>query len=253
MMLDVNLQQKYLDRIVNQLLLRKRWSYLRYIHLREGLQKALAEGNSIKSFLSVGCGLGLAELALAIEYSHIHFYLTDFDATRYKMAQNIVKDWSILNVEFGMYNALNPSPTKYDFVASIEVLEHIENDAIAFKNMCKTAERYLFCLVPFATNAMNADRKLRDYVWRKHEHYRCGYNTNSLIELAQNNAKRVLTIRGCYWQDAGFKLRKTQDELSNDCILSSRLDLIELGKTDIREDIPIDRNQLSGIWMLLQV
>ncbi|WP_264319984.1 class I SAM-dependent methyltransferase [Zarconia navalis] len=253
MMLDINLKQKYLDRIVNQLLLRKRWSYLRYIHLREGLKKALAERNSIKSFLSVGCGLGLAELALAIEYSQVHFYLTDFDATRYKMAQNMVKNWSLLNVEFGMYNALSPSDKTYDFVASIEVIEHIENDVLAFKNMCKTAEQYLFCLVPFATDEMNADRKLRNYVWRKHEHYRCGYNTNDLIKLAQNNSIRVLTIRGCYWQNAGFKLRKIQEELSDDCLLSSRSNLIELATTDIREDIPIDGNQLSGIWMLLQV
>ncbi|MGB7273618.1 MAG: class I SAM-dependent methyltransferase [Geitlerinemataceae cyanobacterium] len=124
-MLYADLQKKYLDKVIDQLLLRKRWSYLRYIHLREGFKKAIAEVDSMQSFLSVGCGLGFAELALALEYNQIHFTLTYFDATRYEIAQKIVKEWSISNVHFGMYNALNPSEDKYDFVASIEVLEHI--------------------------------------------------------------------------------------------------------------------------------
>jgi hypothetical protein len=78
-MLDSVLQKRYLHKVQIQLMVRKRWAYLRYIQIREGLIEALKTAGEINSFLSVGCGSGLTEVALALEFPEIKFHLTDID------------------------------------------------------------------------------------------------------------------------------------------------------------------------------
>lgn len=239
----------FLEEIKLRLMLRRKWAYLRYLHLHQ----AFLLTKDVETFLSVGCGLGLAELALAVEFPDVQFHLTDFDTTRLTMAQQMVKRWSLPNVSFGTYNALATSKNRYDLVASIEVLEHIQDDVLAIENMCLSAKKYVFALVPFAPVDVKADTKLQEYAWKKFEHYRYGYDASDLEQIFTGLGQEVMTICGCYWHDAGFQLRQETEKLTDDDIRSQLFQLIQQAEKDLRPGIPESLEQASGIWTLVKI
>jgi len=250
--LDSVLQKRYLHKVQIQLMVRKKWAYLRYIQMREGLIEALKTAGEIKSFLSVGCGAGLTEVALALEFPEIKFHLTDIDSTakiQQRLGIRMAAEWAIPNVKFGTYDTLTPSPESYDLVASIEVLEHIEADKIAAINMRAASRKYVFALVPFATHETNMDTKIRESVWKNHQHYRVGYNADSIQEIFPD----ITILRGCYWNDAGIQLRQKIEHLSDEEIRSLFPHLAQLAKTDIRNSIPSVDVKCHGMWVLSKV
>lgn len=251
-LLDSVLQKRYLHKVQVQLMVRKKWAYLRYIQIREGLIEALKTAGEINSFLSVGCGSGLTEVALALEFPEIKFHLTDIDTNtkiQQRLGVRMTTEWAIPNVRFGTYDTLTPSPESYDLVASIEVLEHIEADKIAAINMRAASRKYVFALVPFATHETNMNPKTRESVWKNHQHYRVGYNSDSIQEIFPN----ITILRGCYWDDAGIKLRQKLEHLSDEEIRASFPHLAELAKTDIRNSIPSPDRKCYGMWLLSKV
>ena len=251
-MLDTVLQKRYLNKVQLQLMVRKRWAYLRYIQIREGLTEVLKTAGEIKSFLSVGCGSGLTEVALALEFPEIKFHLTDIDTNtkiQQRLGVRMATEWAISNVSFGTYDTLTPSPESYDLVASIEVLEHIESHKIAAINMRAASRKYVFALVPFATPETNMNPKMRESVWRNHQHYRVGYNADSIQEIFPD----ITILRGCYWDDAGIKLRQQLEHLCDEEIRASFPYLAQLAKTDIRNSIPNADGKCYGMWVLSKV
>ena len=246
--LESKLRNRYLKKVKLQLMIRRKWAYLRYLHLREGFLQA----KEAESFLSIGCGTGLAEVALALEFPEVRFYLTDIDSDeklKYRLGMRMVREWSIPNVNFGSYDVLKSARAPYDFVASVEVLEHIQNDFLAVANMLKASTNYVFTLVPFATAEANADPILREQVWKNQQHYRVGYNSEDLQRFFPN----IATIRGCYWQDKGFQLRQHLENLSNEDIRNSLPSLIDLAINDVCEAIPNANNKCYGIWAMTKV
>jgi GT2 family glycosyltransferase/2-polyprenyl-3-methyl-5-hydroxy-6-metoxy-1,4-benzoquinol methylase len=242
--LETSVREKYLAKLHLRLMLRRKWAYLRYLHLREAFRQV----EPMDSFLSVGCGTGIAELALALEFPNTQFHLTDYMSSRYQESVEIVKSWSIPNVTFGAYNALVAPEKTYDFVASVEVIEHIENDALAIENMCKTANKYIFALVPFANPEENANPKYRENAWEKHEHYRVGYNEANLRQLFPSD---IVAIRGCYWRKYGYSLRQKLSQLSDQEIGDTMSELMKQATTDLHESIPLSFiEEALGIWIL---
>lgn len=251
-MLDSVLQKRYLNKVQLQLMVRKRWAYLRYIQMRQGLLEVLKMGGEINSFLSVGCGAGLTEVALALEFPEIKFHLTDIDSKaniQQRLGLRMVAEWAIPNVMLDFYDALTPPSASYDLVASIEVLEHIENDRLAAINMRAASRKYVFALVPFATHETNMNPQIRESVWKNHQHYRVGYNADSITEIFPH----ITVLRGCYWNDAGIELRHKLGGLSDEEIKDLFPHLTQLAQTDIRDSIPSADGKCHGMWIVSKV
>lgn len=237
-----------LDELERRLLLVRRWSYLRYVHLREGLLCA----RDIRSVLSVGCGRGFAELALALEFPDVRFHLTDVEGERtphYQGAQRLADKLGLDNVTFGVRNVLEPGRKRYDLVASVEVLEHIENDALAAAEMRATANRYVFALVPFADAAAKRDENLRRKVYKSHEHFRVGYDIEDLTRMFPS----VVAARGCYWRDRGGVFRQRLHEMSDEEVSASVHALREEARLDVVDEIPQVYPEAQGVWILSKV
>lgn len=246
----MSFERRYLKKVQLQLMLRKKWSYLRYLYLRKGFQEALTMEGDIKSFVSVGCGSGLAEIALALEFPTTQFHLTDIGNLkdlRNKLGIRMAQEWQISNVTFDVFNVLSKPSKTYDFVASVEVLEHIEDDKKAANNMVKMSENYVFSLVPFASLEENLDPKLKETVFRNHQHYRVGYNLASLSNLFPGSS----IIKNCYFQKEGFQFRQKLDVLTNREIEDSLHKLQEMAERDLSDKNSQDPdNKNYGIWIL---
>lgn len=242
-----------LEELQTQLLLQRRWSYLRYVHLREGLLAAInhaqQDDQSIKRFLAVGAGRGLAELALAVEFTKIHFVITDIASARtpnYQGAQAFAAKWQLQNVEFDTLDVAHPIPNRFDVIASTEVVEHIEDDETALQNMLDAADHSVYCLAPFADEKTLKDPKKQASAWERHEHYRYGYS----VERFQALFPDIIELRGCYWRDRGFQHRTELGELSEAEIQSKQKQLASSALSDISNELPRELSETQGIWVL---
>ena len=196
----------------------------------------------------------MAEIALALEYPNKIFHLTDHLGSSHSLiqAKRLVRKFSIKNTSFGKFNILDElvKPIqKYDIVYSIEVLEHIEDDVRAAKNMNKISNKYIFCLVPYAEMEINNDQNQRKSAWQKHEHYVVGYDKETLLNYFPNN----LATHGCYWLDSGMKFRQNLTAQSNTEIERNFASLLKESELDLQNKSPNSRGEALEIWILSQV
>ena len=236
-----------LERVKLELLKGKKWRYLRYQHARQALE-VMSDWEDV---LVVGAGNGLAEIALALEFRDKFFYLTEQEDTThsFKHAKAFVEAFRMKNVAFGSLDILQPGSRKFDVVYSVEVLEHIKDDALAASNMKQIARRYIFCLVPFAQDALNSDEKKRKSVYEKHKHFVVGYDVKKLVNLFPD----PITIQGCYWQDAGLVFRSKLSAMEIDSIVETHEELMYEASKDIKNRIQTKQEDALGIWTVSEV
>ena len=240
---DVNGDERK-ARVRLELLKGKTWRYLRYLHTRQ----ALGLMSDWKDVLIVGAGNGLAEIALALEFPNKLFHLTDYEGAThsFKHAKAFVKMFELGNVSFGGLNILKPEIRQFDVVYSVEVLEHIEDDARAALNMNQLSKRYVFCLVPFAQDALNDNVELRKRLYEEYEHFVAGYDAKKLVSLFPN----PIAVRGCYWQDAGAIFRRKLTAMDVDAIEKEYEELIFEASKDLKNSVQTIQKDALGIWIV---
>src|SRR5262249_57281326 len=117
----------------------------------------------------VGCGMGYHEAELAARFAELRV-----DAADIKPAED---EFRLPNLRFQQLDILNPTGgMNYDFVFSIECLEHVEDYRGAFRNMAgKVAPgKYFYLSVPFASIDEQRDETTRRTAWEVAEHYTPG-------------------------------------------------------------------------------
>jgi 16S rRNA G527 N7-methylase RsmG len=228
------------DRIRLMMLKDRTWRYLRYIHMREAVLSSL---DTSTTMLSVGAGKGFAEMAIALEFPSLHVTITDYDEQRLAQAEKTAKHLRIPNVSIYPLDVFNPGPAVADLVVSVEMLEHLEDDRTAAANLRAMARKSVFCLVPFADKALQADESARRKVFEQCEHVRVGYDADDLVSLFG----APITMHGCYWSDAGILFRQRLYDLADSEI---SLSLHSEAVRDIRSEVPTASKQAYGIWTL---
>jgi 2-polyprenyl-3-methyl-5-hydroxy-6-metoxy-1,4-benzoquinol methylase len=108
-------------------------------HTREDLVRVVSRLGGVRTILDVGCGSGdnLAGLAALKRYDLAG---TDISKEALQLAQQRVPSARLLelNVE---HDALSE---QFDLVVSVQVLEHIEDDVRAIRNIAAMSSRYVF-------------------------------------------------------------------------------------------------------------
>lgn len=220
--------------------------YMRYLHLRDCIRKIKQE---IDTVLVVGSGHALAELAIALEFPGIDFYITDINARgypRYKNAMHYVFTNCISNVRFGVCNILDAPSRQFSLVCSTEVLEHIDNYQLASSHMRSYSNCYVYCLVPFAQKNLNLNLKKRVAVSEALGHVVMGFDVDSIKSMFGVNAQ----INGAYWNDSGIKLRNTLKTMTDNEIELSYNQLISLADSDLKNQHPTFVPDCWGVKVL---
>lgn len=238
--------QENLTSLHEALMRGRTWRYLRYLHFRDYLSRVADE---VETVCVCGSGHGLAELACAIEFPHIRFTLTDIIGEgypNYHRAMSHAWQWGVDNIDFSVWNVLHVTNRRFDLVASTEMLEHVPDVPRAVRNMRNAASKYVYCLVPFADDARNADQAKRERVWRDHEHFVLGFDAKSLESLFG----RPEHVSGAYWSDAGLPFRQKLAALSDEEITASVGKLAEEARADLRDATPTSLREAAGIKIL---
>lgn len=237
--------ERRLTELHHRLLRVRKWSYLRYVHLRQGLLLA----PEVTSVLSVGAGRGLAELALAVEFPDVQFEITDFPGTEplpYARAEDLASAWKLPNVRFSQRDILVPQPRRHDMVVAVELLHHMQDDRRAAAELRAAAKSWVFALVPFTTGASRAGERMPVTTSQPLVGNRIGYDAEELARLFP----AIESVRGCYWTDAGLRLRERLRDADDDEITATVADFVDQATGDVRDAVPVRDADAQGIWVL---
>jgi SAM-dependent methyltransferase len=237
--------RRRLDEIRRRLVFFRSWNLFRYLHLRQ----AFLETSGVDSVLSVGCGRGLAELALAVEFPDVQIQLTEVDSDALAMTRpvsELAEAWKLENLTFGIQDVLEPLQNRADLVCAVDVLSQVEDDVLAASHLRAASDGYVFCLVPFATGAAQADERLRSRAWEKRRSYRVGYSEDDLRALFPGQS----IVRGCFWSHSGARVQATMAALDEAALLPRTAELCEAAECDLEKRVPRRHREALGIWIL---
>lgn len=164
-------RRELLHDLVQWCISHKEYFLLRLMHLLD----ALNQTEGVQRILSVGSGETFHEAFLAARFGQLDVHATDLNECHYA--------YDLDNLRFSRLDILNPEVDGgYDFVFSIECLEHIEDHARAFANMAALVRPggYLYASVPFASREEQRDEKLKAYAWDVAKHYLPGFDFETL-------------------------------------------------------------------------
>jgi SAM-dependent methyltransferase len=240
----------FCDELLDRIALRRRWALHRHVHLLAAFDACVRQ-QRIGSFLSIGCGLGLSELYLAAHHPQVEFTLTDFDERRIKSARRIAAHGRLENVRFAQLDLLDPPDgIRFDVVASIEVMEHIEDDRRAAANYRALASSYLYVLVPGCSEADLTDEREIASAWRRCKHYRPGYTERTLPALFEG--ADVEWLRPCYIRPDALQLRLEVEAIDDERVRATRGALFARAARDVGLEFPVTEGA-AGIELLAHV
>lgn len=102
------------------------------------------EGLSFHSVLDAGCGTGLLLQQILDKYPQAKVTGSEYSAQGIEFARKRLPDADFHTIDLGHENL----GKQFDLVACIDVLEHIEDDRAALKNLRAMTGRYMILSVP---------------------------------------------------------------------------------------------------------
>lgn len=168
-------------------------------HLKRHIKHLLRSCHDIKSILDCGCGAGFNMLELCRHFPNIKIHGSDLTQDIVDLA---VRNCAGLNVgECYVINLEEKSlSTSFDFILLNQVLEHIEHDSIALRNLYAMTNRYLLITVPGGSynetsklnghfrhySKMELVRKVQDAGFQVRAVYEYGWPMHSLYKWCLN-------------------------------------------------------------------
>jgi SAM-dependent methyltransferase len=213
--------------VLDKILRRRRWALHRHVHLVAAFEEASARA-PVGTMLGVGCGLGLTELYLAATHPEVEVVLSDHDPERLQLARYLAWRYRITNASFLTVDLLASAPAltgRFDLVTGVEVLEHVEDDQLAFAHLAAMSRRHVFQLVPACTEAALVDPRVRARVWEHQQHHRPGYTERTLAELVAPMER--CWMRPCYLEPQASALRAEMTGATDAELVADRRRLVD--------------------------
>jgi SAM-dependent methyltransferase len=244
--------RRVVEKLGSRIARRRRWALHRHVHLVAAFEHARSVA-PVRTFLGAGCGAGASELFLAATNPDVVFTLADFDASRLAIARDVSEAFGLTNVRYRTLDLLDePDGERFDFVSSIEVLEHIADDRTAARNLLAHSGAFAYVLVPHCDEDELVNPLLCAMVWRNHEHHRPGYTRRTFADLFDGS--EVLVARNCYFMPEGEAFRRRLVSTDDDDIIRRWPALMAEAADDIRDRFVDDGARgARGIEALVRV
>lgn len=213
-----------LHEIIRRCVCEKEYYFLRLVHMLDAFNRT----DGVERVLSIGCGQSLHEAYLATRFPHIDVHATDAELQKY--------DFDLPNLRFSEIDILDlAEPGQYDFVFSIECLEHIAEYAAAFRNMAAQVRPggWLYLSVPFATQAEQADSALKALAAEVYGHVVAGFDFQTLDDYFAAARFDVLLSSNMFRRPLAGPLNGILDGLDTVRIESILEDVVRLFLLDL--------------------
>lgn len=241
---EISLQaQEELQKILISCVYHRSFYFLRLAHLLD----AFGRTHDAQRVLSIGCGEAFQEAFLAGRKPNLEVMATD-----------IYQGWNTYpfnNLHFGKQDiTLWQEETDYDFVFSIECLEHIQDYRLAFRNMARKIRpgKYLYISVPFASKEEQQDEALCKQEYERHGHWLPGFSFDDLEGLFQENHLQVLHATSMFRTGIADNINELLGRMNQVSIESGLKQIVGLFLLDIQEHHAQNRSEAVGIRFLGQ-
>jgi SAM-dependent methyltransferase len=234
--------ERYLDRHVYQCVNLRRYFFARLLHLADAIGRV---DEPITDALAIGVGVGYQEAFLAGRFPYMHVLATDLEKQ--------IVDFPMPNLEFETLDLLDPPGSeRFDFVFSIECLEHIEDYETAFRHKSALVRPggYLYVSVPFASREEQRDQDLRKQVWEQNQHYTPGFSFEDLEQLFAENNLEVLHAANMFHLEVMLPLRHIIDRISSAELEAGVKEIAQLYMLDLKDERVESYRQAEGIRFL---
>jgi SAM-dependent methyltransferase len=232
-----------LHEIIRYCVARKGYFFLRLAHLLRAFD-AIGDARRV---LSIGCGMGYQEAYLAARFPQLRVDAADIKATE--------DEFRLPNLRFQHLDIVNPTGgMNYDFVFSIECLEHIEDYRGAFRNMAaKVAPgKYFYLSVPFASIEEQRDEQARRNAWEVAEHYTPGFDFATLQQYFDEAGFTVLDAGNMFYAGLAHPLNALMRHMDVRDVEAGLPDIVKLFLLDRRDERVQTSREAEGIFVLAQ-
>lgn len=201
---------------------------------------------AIRNVLSVGCGEGLHEKYLSLCNWQANVLAIDVEM------RAVPEPYE--NITFHKANILEwrDGDGQFDFVFSIECLEHIPEFETAFTAIVNKVKNggYIYISVPFANESERADKLLCQEEFESHEHVTPGFSVELVEKMCADNNLEICFIEGMFFTDVILPFRRVLDSLDAKARESLVNDLYMLASADVKRKIAKNRKEGLGIRFL---
>lgn len=220
-------------------------SFLRLVHLADGVRRARGELGGLQRILSIGAGGGYHEGYLAARMPNVEVVASDWRIGEDPHALSNLR-WESRDITTW------DEKSDYDLVFSIECLEHIADPVRAFRHMADKVRRRgcFYISVPFASAAEQADPDLRRREWETHEHHRPGFSFADLEAMFTENGFGVVHAANMFHGALSQRVHALLGGLSSEIREAVLGDTVRLLLHDLEGPRAEHRGHATGICML---
>ncbi len=159
---------------------------LRAWHIRKELRKRTHSTPEVKTILDAGSGFGQYTYRMARWFPKAEIKAVDIKPEQIEDCNRFMQNAELASrVKFELADLTQfQEPDKYDLVLSVDVMEHIEEDVLVFKNFYASMKKGGMLLISTPSDQGGSDSHDHDHEEGVHgfidEHVRDGYNITDI-------------------------------------------------------------------------
>lgn len=170
-------------------------AYIRFLYFRNFLKKF-----SFSEALDAGCGPGLFTFYLAEQFPESHICGCNISREEIDECKKEQRDRNITNASFLQVDLLTlTDKEKYDFIYSIDVLEHIRGNRAVIRNLYNALRTNgtFYLAMPYEPShkfIFSRNIYIQDYInWAKIEHVGDQYSLDEMSNLFEETGFKIIS------------------------------------------------------------
>lgn len=173
--------------------------FLRTWYVKRALRELLSGKKEPFALFDAGSGFGQYSYFIAKKFPHASIHAIDVKEDYIADCKEFFAKAGITNVNFGVEDLTVPTHSnKFDFILSVDVMEHIENDRQVFKNFYTALKDKGTVLINTPSNLGGSDADSDSDESFIGEHARNGYGADEITEKLTSAGFTSVSVRYAY-------------------------------------------------------
>jgi len=173
--------------------------FLRTWYIKRALKELLADKKASFNLFDAGSGFGQYSYFIAREFPHASIHAIDVKEDYIADCKQFFQQAGIANVNFAVEDLTMPAHVnKFDFILSVDVMEHIADDVTVFKNFYNALRNGGTLLIHTPSNLGGSDVHKEGDKSFVEEHARDGYSVEDITTKLQNAGFHILYAKYTY-------------------------------------------------------
>lgn len=182
--------------------------FLRTWYVKRALREFLGSKKEAFSLFDAGSGFGQYSYFIAKNFSTVSIHAIDVKEDYIADCKRFFAQIGLNNVRFGVEDLTVPTHTnKFDFILSVDVMEHIDDDVTVFKNFFTAMRSGGKLLIHTPSNLGGSDVHKEGDKSFVEEHARDGYSVEDITTKLKNAGFNILYTKYSYGPVGTFAWR----------------------------------------------